>query len=66
MEHLNRPRRISQTLREIQEKVLYENCRFSWEKESGNNGLTDNYYWDIILNVQILYMTIPYDLDSSI
>jgi len=33
-----RPGQISQKLRKIQEKILYESCRFSWRKESGNNG----------------------------
>jgi len=33
----NRSRRISQKLREIQEKVLYENCWFSWGKKILNN-----------------------------
>jgi len=33
MRYFNRPRRMSQKLREILEKVLYKSYRFSWGKK---------------------------------
>jgi len=42
----NRPKRISQKLKEIQKKVLYKRCKcvFSWGKEDENKILYMGHY----------------------